>query len=365
MGWTVVLIVVFGIAIIIPATWSIIGLIRGNTKFWPGVAGTAWALALLLVTFVGIATNWGGCSSTSESAQGVTCVSGDVESGCKPDVWNLECGRRSPGCPPIAARSFCPSGQRPVFVFCEPIQFGAVKQPWATWSDFAFIAAGLWLLWFFHYFWSPGTTTTGSTIVSMAADNPMITIGWLSVTYGMIVIFMGPPSQWFHASMKEWGGWFDSMSVVIWLMFNAIYVLYMLVFAMWGKGRGITRTIVVLSVWGGLVIIFGLIGMNPDARLYLYFASGGLWGVVEVIYIFVAAFAAGVTYRRTWWLFLSNLLLLAVTMTIWIFFNDGVVSATACQNREAFPGHALFHILASFSTILTFASFASEQRVSD
>lgn len=366
MGWTIALIVIFGIAALIPAVWSVIGLIRGNMKFWPGVLGTGWAIALLLVTFIGIATNWGGCSSTTESNKGsVTCATRDTPSGCNPDVWALECRRRSRGCPPIAAGQFCPPGQRPVFVFCEPIQFGAVKQPWATWSDLSFIAAGLWLMWFFQYFWRPHSVSTTVTFRSMTADNPMIHIGWLSVTYGMIVIFMGPPSQWFHASMKEWGGWFDSMSVVTWLMFNAIYVLYALAFAMWGNCRGLARTITVLSVWGGLLIIFGLIGLEPEARLYLYFVSGGLWGLAEVIYVFVAAFAKGVVYRRTWWLFITNLILLAVTMTIWVFFNDGIVSATACQEREWFPGHALFHILASFSTILTFASFASEQRVSN
>jgi hypothetical protein len=364
MGWTVFLIVFFGIAAVIPAAWSIIGLARGNTRFWPGVVGAGFAVALLLVTFIGAATNWGGCPVTGGTSEGaVKCARGDNETNCKPDVWKVECGQ-PPGCEGIPPRAFCPPGQRPVFPFCERIQTGGVKQPWATWSDLSFVAAGLWLLWFFHYFGSPGASSTGSTFISMTADNPMITIGWLSVAYGLIAIFMGPPSQWFHASMKDWGGWFDSMSVVIWLMFNAIYVSYMVAFAMWGNGRGIARTITVLSVWGGLVIIFGFIGIDPDARLYLYFASGGLWGIAEVVYVFVAAFARGVTYRRTWWLFLINLLLLGVTMTIWIFFNDGIVSATACQGREDIPGHAIFHILASFSTILTFFSFASERRVS-
>jgi hypothetical protein len=365
MAFTVILIVVFGVAAVIPAVWSIVGLIQGNKNFWPGVLGAGWALGLLLVTIIGIATNWGGCSSSSKTSDGsVTCVHRENASDCKPDVWALECGRTSPGCTSIPKHAFCPTGQKPVFVFCEEIQEGSVKQPWATWSDLAFVAAGLWLLWFFHYFGTPGTTSWGSTFVSMTADNPMITIGWLSVSYGLIVIFMGPPSQWFHASMKEWGGWFDSMSVVSWLMFNAVYVFYLLAFAMWGRGRGIARPIAVLCIWGGLMILFGVIAMNPDARLYLYFASGGPWGVLEVIYVFVAAYASGVLYRRTWWLFVINLSLLAVTMTIWIFFNDGIVPPSWCQAGESFPGHAVFHILASFSTILTFASFASEQRVS-
>jgi len=362
MGWTVFFIVFFGIAAVIPATWSIIGLIRGNTRFWPGALGTGWAIGLLLVTFVGIATNWGGCpviAGTSDEGA-IRCFAGDTETNCKPDVWRLECGQ-TPGCVGIRPGSFCPPGQRPVFIFCEPIQAGSVKQPWATWSDLSFIAAGLWLLWFFHYFGHAGESRFGSTFVSMTADNPMITTGWLSVTYGLIVIFMGPPSQWFHASMKEWGGWFDSMSVVIWLTFNAVYVIYLLIAAMWGRGRGIERPIIILVVWGVLVIAAGFIALEPETRLFLYFAGGVPWGMAEVIYVFVAR-KQNVSYRRTWWLFVTNLILLAATMGIWIVFNDAVVT-TGCIDRQDVPGHAIFHILASFSTILTFCSFASEQRV--
>ncbi|HEY3039692.1 MAG TPA: hypothetical protein VGJ66_13215 [Pyrinomonadaceae bacterium] len=361
MALTVLMIIVFGIAIIIPATWSIIGLIRGNTSFWPGVVGTAFAVILLVVTFVGIGTNWGGCPKpgepTGSSKGAVKCATGDTYAPCEPDVWRLEC-RQAPGCTGISPGEFCPKGQKPVFPFCEHIQTGGVKQPWATWSDLSFVAAGLWLMWFFQYFGSPGSTLG-------TRDNPMVTIGLLSITYGLIVIFMGPPSQWFHASMKEWGGWFDSMSVVAWLMFNAVYVIYTLAAAMWGNGRGM-RPLAVLIIWGALIVICGLIGMNDDARLYLYFAGGVPWGIAEVIYLIVGLKSSNVKYRRTWWLFVINFVLLAVTMLIWVFFNPEVTPLTpptACQAREAFPGHALFHILASFATILTFASFASEREV--
>ena len=63
------------------------------------------------------------------------------------------------------------------------------------------------------------------------------------------------------------------------------------------------------------------------------------------------------------WLFVINLGLLGGTMGLWVAFNDGVVK-TSCIDRQDFPGHAVFHILASLSTMLTFASFASERDVS-
>ncbi len=367
MGWTVFFVVFFGIAAIIPATWAIIGLIRGNTQFWPCVVGVGFAIALLLVTFIGAATNWGDCpvdpGTTSKDA--VKCFTGDKETGCKPDLWKLECKQTMPKeCAGIPAGAFCPKGQRPVFPFCERIELGdSIKQPWATWSDLSFVAAGLWILWLFQYFGRFGTSKFFQFFSSGA--NPMVVIGPLSITYGMIVIFMGPPSQWFHASIKEWAGWFDTMSVVFWLMFNGIYVSYMVAFAMWGRGRELARTLTVLIAWVVFIVIFGAIAWEfPDDRTYLYFASGGLWGVAEIAYlIFAAALASKVKYRRTWWLFLINIILLAITMTIWIFFNDSIVPATWCQDHESFPGHALFHILASFSTIVTFFSFGSERSV--
>jgi hypothetical protein len=371
MALTVVMVLVFGAAIAVPAVWSIVGLVRGQRGSWPGLLGTGWGVLLLLVTLIGSALDWPGGSDASGA---VVCRAGDAknDSDCTPGVWLPERGQLS-GCSlvrpahlksgAIPSTAYCPRGTAPVYSFCERFQVGGVKQPWATWSDLSFIAAGLWLLWLFQFYGRPGTTTSGATTISMTADNPMITLGALPVAYGLIVIFMGPPSQWYHASLKAWAAWFDTMSVVAWLTFNAVYVIYMLIGPLWGNGRGKVRTAVVLGVWAGVLVLFGAIaGASDSARLYLYFASGGAWGIAEVVYIFVAAFAKGVAYRRTWWLFLLNFGLLAVTMGIWVLFNDSILDPTTCRSREGFPGHALFHTLASFATVLTFFSFASERR---
>lgn len=365
MGWTVSFIVIFSVAALVPAIWAIVGLAMGNRKFWPAIAGTVWALLLMLVTFVGIGTRWGGCTSDAESSAAVTCMIGEERADCQPDIWHRVCGEGSPRCGRIAAGAYCPAGARPVFDFCERVNLGGrVMQPWATWSDLSFIAAGLWILWWLHRVLRTGTTRNGSSSVIVTADNPMLTIGFLSVGYGFIVIFMGPPSMWFHASMKQWGGWFDAMSVVMWLGFNALYVLYALAFTMWGNGRGIARPITIFACWAAVMAGFGALAWEvPGSRLWGYIVSGAIWGVAEVAYVIVGASCSGVKYRRYWPLFVANVTTLAVTMGIWLLFNDDVVSAAACQGREKFPGHGLFHILAACATMITFASFASEQRL--
>jgi len=254
-----------------------------------------------------------------------------------------------------------------VFDFCERMQTGGVKQPWATWSDLSFVAAGFWLLWLFQYYDRMSSSDRlGTMIVPANADNPMITIGALSVIYALIVIFMGPPSMWYHASIKEWAGWFDAMSVVVWLFFNAAYVWVTLCGPMWGKLRGIGRPITVLCIWGGFLLTFGPIAYKiPDFRLVLYFIAGGSWGLGEIMYLILGcAKHSDVRFRRNGWLFLANFLVLGATMTIWVFWNPSVSLLTppdACQAREAFPRHAWFHILASLSCLITFFSFASEK----
>lgn len=367
-GLTWFFIIFFGIGALVPAAWSIIGLIGGNTKFWPGVFGTIFAIGLLTATFIGIATKWGGCPTDSATSEGaVKCYKKvtDDKAACEPDIWKLECDskpRQKCGTGTTAVeipqKAYCPTGYKAVYSFCEVIKWDSrVKQPWATWSDLSFVGVGLWILWFLHFYERSETTRMAD---NPGVDNPMMLTGWLSVFYGLIVIFMGPPSQWYHASMKDWGGWFDTMSVVTWMMFNAVYVTYMLFRTMWGNGRQTERTIIVMCSWFLLLIICGFIAVSPGARTPLYFVAGVPWGIVEVVYLFVSWKCTTCKYTRNGWWFVANFLLLAGTMTLWGFYNDGIAQ-TSCIDRAGFPGHALFHILASVSCLLTFLSFKSER----
>jgi hypothetical protein len=389
-----VMIFIFLLLIMFSGALSLFGLIvKRNLLLWPAAVGIAFALGLMIFTGVEMARKWGGSESGATSEGAVVCTIGDCETNCKPDIWKVDekkqtaCPAPSPpekakcavvtptpppvGTPtPLAPNSYCPRLQKPVYDFCEPIvPNSGVRQPWATWSDLSFIAAAFWIFWLFKFFDRiPDTDRFGTWWIPPDADNPMISIGPLSVIYGLIVIFMGPPSMWYHASMKEWAGWFDSMSVVIWLFFNAVYVWYMICGSMWGRGRGWApaRWLTIILIWASGVITFGIIGaMFPHLRLIFYFISGGLWGLGEAIYMLLGVVALGIRYKRNGWIFMINLLNLGTTMTIWCLWNGSIVSHTTCIAREVFPGHALFHILASVSCVTTYFSFASEKPVSE
>src|ERR1051325_2555377 len=388
-----IMIFIFSCLVMFGGALAIYSPIRNSKPWWPGLVGVLFAVGLLVATFVGIATKWGDCGSTSATAEGaVVCVVGECLSGCNPDVWKVDC-RKQGVCPaptpteaskcaqptptpvsstspkptptPLAQNSYCPKGQKAAYDYCEPITpNSAVKQKWATWSDLSFVAAVLCVFWLFQYFDSirdRGRGWFSKWLVPTSADNPMVYLGPLSVIYGLIVIFMGPPSMWYHASMKEWAAWFDAMSVVIWLSFNAVYVWYTICGPMWGRGRGMAKYLTVICIWDSMIVMFGIIGAKfPHQRLYFYFISGGLWGLGELIYLLMSNVALGVQFRRNGWIFFTNLLLLGLTMTIWVLFNRNIASYPKCIAREAFPGHALFHILASISTVVTWLSFASE-----
>eukprot|EP01108_Squamamoeba_japonica_P005492 TRINITY_DN4348_c0_g1_i1.p4 TRINITY_DN4348_c0_g1~~TRINITY_DN4348_c0_g1_i1.p4 ORF type:complete len:161 (+),score=23.09 TRINITY_DN4348_c0_g1_i1:511-993(+) len=152
---------------------------------------------------------------------------------------------------------------------------------------------------------------------------------------------------------------------MLWLAFNGFYVWYMVLASMWGAGRDEARR--TKAVLGGLLItIFALttmISVTQGMHLVVYFVTGSLWGIGEIAYVVAARFwRSQVIYKRSWFGFPINALILAVTMTCWMFFNHDVVGA-GCASRSSVPGHALFHMMASLSTLWTFFDFASERRV--
>lgn len=350
-GWSLSFIIIFTVAALVPAIWSIVGVIQGKKEFWPAVIGTIWAVILLIAYFIAMAADWGGCDA-SFSGSAIRC---QTESCLNPDPSGDQCGTRCTG---ATAGNYCPGDARPVFEYCETHVEGKVKQPWSTWSDLSFVAAGIWIM-FILAFVDNKVNRRNSLI------NPMRHIGWLSMTYGMIVIFMGPASMLLHSAMKDWTGWFDSMSVTLWLSFNAAYALYLFFFKSYNLGNDLSRILSVLLFTLLLILIFGIWGVvDSSARMYGFFAGGVLWGLAEFAFFIRQAFKCQSTkLKRTYWVFGVYLITLAVTMTIWVFFNPDVVSAANCQSRESFPGHAIFHILAAVATMLVFWSFATEEEI--
>src|SRR5687768_8554118 len=97
---------------------------------------------------------------------------------------------------PETSEQICEGG----YCYCEAYQDGLIKQPLSVWSDLAFMIAGMLIL-------------VLASKVRPDAPNPMAGSQPIySLLLGLIVIYMGPASMVFHASMKAWAGWFDNTS---------------------------------------------------------------------------------------------------------------------------------------------------------
>jgi hypothetical protein len=341
---SIVMVIVFGAGALVAAVWSSIGLAMGNRGYLWGTIGAVWAALLLAAFFIAMAADWGGCGAHGE--HGVVVCGED----CSPAEWQTECrthpGRASAPCASGAiAPSACPARQEPAYQYCEAFQTGSVRQPWSTWSDLAFIASGLWILCWLGF--SQART-----------DNPMSEPSALSVTYGLIVITMGPLSMLLHASMKSWAGWFDAFSVYNWLFFNGAYV-FNGSFG-WPRARSTGAT---FAVWALLTGFFGVASAVGDGfRFFGIIAGGAAWVIGEVV--FGVTMAAGSNpAQRTYGWFVGLVATLVVTMGgFWLPWNLDVVGPQTCRDIQSFPGHAVFHVLAAVATFLAFVTFRSERR---
>lgn len=335
-----ILTLVFAIAASVPFVWSIIGLATGKSEFLWGVLGGAWAIVWLLVFFFAMAADWGGCGAAGENGVIWCCDAGGRPTGtdttCTPTPQGCEGDRLDP--------TPCATGQTAVYAYCEVIGVGPVRQPWNTWSDLAFIVSGMWMLWWFGF-------------SARTEDNPMTDATPLSVTYGAIVIFMGPASMLLHASMKDWAGWFDAFSVYTWMFFNAAYII----FSSWNMDRG-WRTALTFIAWGVSFLLFGGLAFHdPMWRFLGIVISAGVWILFEILHVIFTK-AVNVVDRE-WWYLGGVMLFLGLAMTFWIFWNPEVFGPGVCEKVVDFPGHALFHILAAVATFFVFVYHRSEHAV--
>ena len=233
----------------------------------------------------------------------------------------------------------CPDG---VPCFCEAYQTGdVIQQPESVWSDLAFMAAGLFILYL-------------AAAPNASPANPMVDpTSWFPIMLGLIVIFMGPASMFFHASIKSWGGWFDSMSIMFWMIFSLCYSATRLLRWPWWS---------FLIAWLVLVTIMGLVDIIPSARQFGYYIFGGIWGVLDlivVIRVISGGTINGVTRTPGWYAAILGTFALSM-FGFWVF--AGGVTTSGCSPASVFQQHPIFHILSAFVALFSYLYFASETR---
>jgi Ceramidase len=84
------------------------------------------------------------------------------------------------------------------------------------------------------------------------ARNTMQSDSWIPDLYVFAVLFLGLGSMWFHASLKEWGGIFDGLSMYVYAAFLVFYTIHRLWIAEWFFWIFYLVTVVAFTVAGAL-----------------------------------------------------------------------------------------------------------------
>jgi hypothetical protein len=113
-----------------------------------------------------------------------------------------------------------PTPEKPNTCYCESFSpsdlapgTSGVRQPQNTWFNLYAIATSLIVALFVFI-------DRGSTYV----PNPMRgSNSWFADIYIFAVLFLGLGSMWFHASLREWGGVFDQLSMFVYTGFLVFY----------------------------------------------------------------------------------------------------------------------------------------------
>lgn len=249
--------------------------------------------------------------------------------------------------------------------FCEQNEEGdgrQILQPINTWSDLAFIAAGIGVL---------GIASSSTGTLSMS--NPD---SWIPLAYALVVMFMGPGSMLYHASGKRWGGWFDNLSMVAWVSFNLSFTLTRLL----TLNRGWDPNLL-LPMAGGLIICIGAGTAYKGIRRTLSseetVESGlGVIAFITVVWLFIEALVIlsllfdvnwgfSVPQREWTWFFLAWIPIVAAfacwiaEVGRWEFLGSGG-KPLWCHRESWFQAHGFWHIFSAIATVLVYLYFASE-----
>lgn len=233
--------------------------------------------------------------------------------------------------------------------YCEAIHDGQIKQPQNTWSDLGFIFAGMAiLLWV-----SVGDANPRRP---RKTENVMVRGGFYANYYGLSVMLMGPGSMIFHASMGDFAGFLDSVSMLLPVLLLFWYDLSRCV--EFFRGEALLKN----WFWFYLAtLILLLVVIYPLRAVWI-------WSSLIVILVAVAAVVMDLIvlwngsvsrkYPRKGWILLIALLVFGSSVAIWLL---GATEGPLCDT-DGFQAHAIWHVGAAVAMFLFFVYLRSENR---
>jgi hypothetical protein len=181
----------------------------------------------------------------------------------------------------------------------------------------------------------------------------MVRTSFYPALYAGILVFMGPGGAFFHASLTDWGGAIDVLSMFLWINFLICYDLASIYD--WSRLRFLVVYLVATAIL-----------MLP--RL-LYGPSGvPIFAVVFAGWLLIEAYAAIRSRRhpvpptftfdrdRSW--LLGYLATSIVAFTIWTASHGG---GPLCRPESLLQGHAVWHVLNAVAFALLYPYLRSER----
>ena len=220
--------------------------------------------------------------------------------------------------------------------YCETLHDGLIKQPANTWSNLAFVIVGLALL-----------GVVGKFNQSSGATNAMLGHGWIPILFGCIIILMGPGSMYFHASMVDWAGFLDSISMFLLLFFMIGYNI--LQFTRGKHFIWLSWLIALSAVTGGLLLVISF----SEAAAYIFMGFAIATGLFD---LFLHIFGS---MKRSWVWYGIFLGVFGLAIFIWVASgSDGFM----CSRDAVFlQGHVWWHTLSAVAMIFLFLYLRDEQ----
>jgi hypothetical protein len=176
-----------------------------------------------------------------------------------------------------------------------------------------------------------------------------------AILYGCVVIFLGPGSMFFHASMKKWGGWIDTLSMILYTAFLLVYDFTGIV-----NGGKTLFLIVFLVLVVGLGVLTWFVPESPLPHFSMGALAFGSMAVLWALLQFFAILGIGGIDRDNG---PAILLFIAGAIVFGIAFLIQQRSDTHkpwCQPESIVQGHAIWHLLTAATTVILFFYLGTE-----
>jgi hypothetical protein len=164
--------------------------------------------------------------------------------------------------------------------------------------------------------------------------NPMAAGRFHAVLYGLLVVFLGPGSAFFHGGLTRFGGWLDNESMLLFVTFILCYDAARV--WRWDDRVGLFAAVyLVVNVGLGLLTWFA-----EGIGTILFAVLAGTAIVSQ--FVIIAARPAGIERRWAPW-FIAAMISFGVASVIWALSSTG---RPLCDPASLLQGHAVWHVLA-------------------